>query len=492
MQAGFMMANLIQTPVKPRENIDPAVLKIAVILLVGGLAPLFDTTMVNVAINTLTASLHTTMADIQWVITGYLLAMSMTIPVSGWAVNRFGGKRMWLFSLGVFLCGSVLSALSWDVLSLIVSRIFQGIGAGLLIPILMTLTAQAAGGKNLGQIMSLMSLPALFAPIFGPVLGGIIVHTLGWHWIFFINIPICIVAFVLAWHELPENKSSECDKTLDITGILLLSPALALLVYAISRVSSCGESFGLMVITPLIVGIVLLGVFIIHAISVKKGSLLDIGLFKSRTFSASCVLLFAIGAISAGAMLLLPLYFQQVRGADVLFAGLWLIPEGLGMLLTRSWIGKLTERIDSRVLVQASLVVVIIGIVPFSFAGPDTSPLLIAATLFVEGIGLGGVLIPVMASAYRGLDREQIPHASSATRIFQLIGGAFGSAAIAVIIQHRLQAQVTSGIAEVTTAYAGAFWWLAGLAIIAILSAFALPLKEEDGLDPTGTLQPVH
>jgi EmrB/QacA subfamily drug resistance transporter len=487
-----MTTDPIKSIPNPNEKNDPAVLKIAVILLVGGLAPLFDTTMVNVAINTLTANLHTTMADIQWVITGYLLAMSMTIPVSGWAVSRFGGKRMWLFSLGVFLCGSVLSALSWDVISLIVSRIIQGIGAGLIVPILMTLVAQAAGGKNLGRIMSLMSLPALFAPIFGPVLGGIIVHTLGWHWIFFINIPICIVAFILAWRELPENKSSDSGQVLDIMGILLLSPALALLVYAISRVSSCGESFGIMVMVPLIAGIVLLGVFIIHAASAKKASLLDISLFKSHTFSASCFLLFAIGAISAGAMLLLPLYFQQVRGADVLLAGLWLIPEGLGMLLTRSWIGKLTDRIDSRLLVQAGLVVVIIGIVPFSFAGPDASPLILAAALFVEGIGLGGVLIPVMVSAYRGLSQEQIPHASSATRIFQLIGGAFGSAVIAVIIQHQLQVNGTSGIAGVAPAYAGTFWWLAGLAVLAILSAFALPLRKDSNSCQPCEVRTVH
>lgn len=195
-----------KTATKSKEKIDPPVMKIAVILLIGGLAPLFDTTMVNVAINTLTANLHTTVADIQWMITGYLLAMSMTIPVSGWAVNNFGGKRMWLFSLGLFLGGSVLSALSWDVTSLIVFRIIQGIGAGLIVPILMTLTAQTAGGHNLGQVMSLMSLPALFAPIFGPVLGGIIIQTLNWHWIFFINIPICILAMIFAWRELPSDK----------------------------------------------------------------------------------------------------------------------------------------------------------------------------------------------------------------------------------------------------------------------------------------------
>lgn len=486
-----MNTELKENPTKPKDKIDPAVLKIVVILLVGGLAPLFDTTMVNVAINTLTASLHTTVADIQWMITGYMLAMSMTIPVSGWAVSRFGGKRMWLFSLGVFLAGSILSALSWDVTSLIIFRIIQGIGAGLIVPILMTLTAQSAGGQNLGQIMSLMSLPALFAPIFGPVLGGIILHTLNWHWIFFINIPICIVAIIFAWWKLPQDTVSKKPLTLDIIGILLLSPGLALLVFAISRVIRV-SLFDVTFLIPLIASLILLGGFIVHIVLTQEGSLLDIRLFKSHTFSASCILLFAVGALSAGMMFILPLYFQQVRGADVLYAGLWLIPEGIGMLLTRSWIGRLTDRINSRILVQASLVIIIIGTVPFSFAGPDTNPLFIVLTLFVDGIGLGGVLIPVMVSSFRGLSMELIPHASSATRIFQLIGGAFGSAVIAVVIQQQLLIHGTSGISEITNAYAGAFWWLTGLAMIAILSSFALPLIAEGSPNQSGEIGLVH
>jgi hypothetical protein len=177
---------------------------------------------------------------------------------------------------------------------------------------------------------------------------------------------------------------------------------------------------------------------------------------------------------------ILPLYFLQVRGADVLYARLWLIPEGLGLLLTRSWIERLTDRINSQILVQASLVVIIIGTVPFLFAGPDANPLSLALALFVDGIGLGGVLIPVMVSTFRRLAMEQIPHASSATRIFQLIGGAFGSAVIAVVIQQQFLIQGTSGIADVTNAYAGTFCWITGLAMIAILSSFALPLIAEE------------
>jgi drug resistance transporter, EmrB/QacA subfamily len=480
-----MTTDPVKTPTNSKGKIELALLKIEIILLIGGLAALLDTTMVNVAVHTLTTDLHTTVSAIQWVITGYLLAMSMTVPVSGWAVNRFGGKRMWLVSLTVFLAGSILSGVSWDTSSLILFRILQGIGAGLIFPILTTLAVQAAGGHNLGQVMSFMSLPALFAPIFGPVLGGIIVQTLGWHWIFFINIPVCIAAIALAWWELPESEVSGSCQDLDIAGLLLLSPALALLVYAISQAGSSVQSSFWRVVIPLAIGLILAGIFILHASSAKKSAMkkmpiIDLRLFASRYFSASCILFFLIGAISAGSLLLLPLYFQQVRGADVLFTGLWLIPEGLGMLLTRSWIGNLTDHVDARVLIQAGLVVTLIGIVPFSFIGPTASPVIVAVLLFVVGIGMGGGLIPVMVAAYRGLAGDQISHASSATRIFQLIGGAFGSAAIAVILQQELQGYGSSGIAAVTNAYAVTFWGLSGMAVIAIFAAFYLPRKSGD------------
>ena len=205
-----------------KEKLDPMVIKVAIIMVIGALAPLLDSTMVNVAIKTISVDLKSTISVIQWVITGYVLAMGIAVPLSGWATNRFGGKRVYMFSLVVFLAGSVLSALSWNIDSLICFRLLQGFGAGLMIPTLQTLIVQAAGGRNLGRVMSIISIVSLLGPILGPVLGGVVVNSLSWRWIFYIDIPITIIGLLLAWRGLPTDEPSNSKQSLDIIGILVV------------------------------------------------------------------------------------------------------------------------------------------------------------------------------------------------------------------------------------------------------------------------------
>jgi len=473
-----MTKNKITVPKFQKEKLDPQVFKAAIILVIGSLAPLLDSTMVNVAIKAIASDLKSTISIIQWVITGYVLAMGIAVPISGWADKRFGGKQVYMFSLLVFLAGSVLSALSWNIDSLISFRLLQGIGAGLMIPTLQTLLVQIAGDRNLGRLMSIVSIPALMGPILGPVLGGVIVNNFSWRWIFYINIPICIVALLLAWWGLPTNEPSNRKQPFDILGILLLSPAFAILIYGITQMSSHGNITSSTVITPMVIGLCLMGAFIIYALSKKNSPMIDLHLFKSRNFFASNVLLFLSGIVTNGAMLILPLYYQQVRGESILFTGLLLIPQGIGMLLTRSWVGKLADRIGSRIIVIISLIVIMIGTLPFAFAGSDTNHVLLAVALLIRGAGLGGLLIPIMASAYKGLNSNQVPDASIATRIMQTIGGAFGSAILATIVQHQLSISYISNIQATTSAYNAAFFWSIGFTLIAIIPALLLPVRK--------------
>src|SRR3569833_1109702 len=181
------------------DRLDPALLKLAGDLVVGALAPLLDSTIVNVAIGTLGRDLHTSLAAVQWVITAYLLALAMTIPATGWLAGRFGAKRMWLISLVLFLAGSMLCGVAWNAGSLIVFRVVQGVGGGLLLPILQTLRMRAAGGRQVGRLMATVTLPALVGPILGPVIGGLIVGGSSWRWVFYVYVPVCLVALLLAW-----------------------------------------------------------------------------------------------------------------------------------------------------------------------------------------------------------------------------------------------------------------------------------------------------
>ncbi|MFD0516646.1 MFS transporter [Paractinoplanes durhamensis] len=203
---------------------EPSLLVLALVIVIGLIAPLLDTTIVNVAIPSLRQDLHTTVATIQWVSTAYLLAMAMSIPVTGWATRRFGARQVWIAALWIFLAGSVLSGLAWNIGSLIGFRALQGVAAGLLIPIMQTLLFGAAGGKSpAGNTIALVSLPALLGPVFGPVLGGLLLNHLDWRWIFYVNPPICLVAILLAIRYLPRDAGVRTHR-LDWTGLLLLSP----------------------------------------------------------------------------------------------------------------------------------------------------------------------------------------------------------------------------------------------------------------------------
>ncbi|MFC0906911.1 MDR family MFS transporter [Clostridium sp. MT-14] len=466
--------------VKPaKEKLDPMVLRVAIILVVGALAPLFDTTMVNVAIHTIATDMKAAISVVQWITTGYVLAMGLTVPISGWATKRFGCKHSYIFSVTIFLAGSVLAMLSWNIQSLISFAVIQGIGTGLLMPTLQTELVQVSGGRNLGRIMSIVSVPALLGPILGPVLGGVIVNSLSWRAIFFVNIPICIIAIPLALWGIPADKHLEKKASLDVMGMLLLSPAFALLIYGIAQVATHGGLSSRTVYVPLIIGMVLMASYVIYALKTKREPALNVRLFKSANFSASNILLILCGIITNGAMLMLPLYYQEVCGASALYAGLWLLPQGIGMLLTRSWAGKVADRNGSRNIVLISLAAVAVGTLPFAFAGVDTNLIFLAAALLIRGAGLGGLLIAIMMSAYIGLPREQVPHASIATRIFQTIGGAFGSAILATVAQGQMAGHAVSDLHAIAHSFNVSFWWTIGFTIAAVIPTMFLTMYKK-------------
>ena len=459
------------------EGLDPAFLKLAVPLLIGAMAVMFDTTIVNVAIDTLSRELNASVSTTQWVISAYVLALAMVIPVSAWAMDRFGAKQTWMGALALFAVGSMLSSLAWNIEVLIVFRVLQGIGGGLMLPVLQTLLVNAAGPGNLGKMMSLVSLPALLGPILGPVLGGVILSQLSWHWIFWVNIPFCVAGLVLAWRNLAPTAPRKASH-LDVVGLALLSPGLAAMIYGLSQAGNHGGFDNSAVLFPVAVGAVLLAGFVLHALRTRL-PLLDLRLFAVRSFTASNVLLFLSGLSVYGAMLLLPLYEQQVRGQSALAAGLLLAPQGLGMLLTRGYAGRLTDRIGARLIVLGGFLLTIAGTLAYTQAGVNTNELLLGASLVIRGAGLGMVTIPIMAAAYLGLRSDQVSHASIATRITMQLGGAFGAAVFALILQTQLTANVAGGLVGRATAFDNAFWWSIGLTALAIIPALFLPGARE-------------
>jgi EmrB/QacA subfamily drug resistance transporter len=450
------------------EELDPALKRTAIAVVVGALAVVFDTTIVSVSLHTLVSELDSSIEVIQWVSTGYLLALGVAIPLVGWGQARIGGKRLWLVSLTVFLIASVMCALAWDATSLIAFRVLQGLGGGAMLPLTATLVVQAAKGKNLGRVMATMSLPTVLGPILGPVLGGLILANLSWHWMFLVNVPFCLVGLVLAWRLIPADVRSPDRPKLDWIGVLLLSPSMVGLLFGLSNVTRDGGFARGDVLVPLLAGMLLLAGFIWWALSHRDTALVDLHLLRHRPLMMSATLLFLSGLALYGAMLLLPLYWQELRGTDALGAGLLLIPQGIGTFLSRSTAGRLADRIGARWVCVAGFAIVAVGTLPFAFAGTDTNEWWLMAALLARGFGLGAVTIPLMSTAYVGMERADVPYASIITRIASQVGGSFGVAVLAVI----LTASVNGGLSG---GFQAAFWWATGLAALGVPLSFLLP-----------------
>jgi len=458
------------------ENIDPKLLRMAVIMVFGLVAPALNATIVNIAIGTIITEFNSTISIVQWITTGYILVMGIAVPISAWLVNRFSGKNVYLTSLVIFFIGSVFAAFSWNIEILIFSRILQGLGAGILIPTLSTVLVRHTGNAKLGRLMAIVSIPALIIPILGPVLGGLIVNKLPWQWIFYINIPICIAAVILAVKYLDKEEPVNKKQPLDVIGTLLLSAAFSILVIGISKIRTGGLG-NISAITPLLAGLALLLAYIVYALNAKIEPVLDVHLFRLSNFSSSSILLLVSGGIITGTLFILPLFYQQVQNSNAIMAGLFLAPQGIGMLCTRGLSGKLTDKMGSRVIVIIAIIITIIGTIPFVFANSATDKIFLVIALFIRGCGLGGVAIPVMVSIYDGLTKEQVAHGTTATRIFQQIGGSVGTAVLAIILQNHMPANADAEM--VGKAFNTVFLWSIGFAVISIIPAIFLPMKKE-------------
>ena len=327
-------------PTNTTQPLDRATIIIAGVVIIGAIMSILDATVINVALNTLSRELGSSLVTIQWVISGYTLALASVIPISGWAADRFGARRIWL--VAVFTLASVLCTLAWSAESLIAFRVIQGLGGGLLTPVGTTIIAQAAGPKRIGRVMSLMGIPLLIGPVLGPVLGGFLLQQTSWHYIFLINVPIGAAALLLGWRLLPKTEPQAKSK-LDLVSLLLLSPGLAALIFGVSEVRSVADLSSPVVLLCAGAAVLLIGAFIWRSLRAEV-PLVDIRLFTGRTFSAGVLTTFALATSSFGAMLLIPLYFQQVRGEGVLIIGLLTTPQALGMAVAMSISGSLTDR----------------------------------------------------------------------------------------------------------------------------------------------------
>ena len=471
--------------------LTPELRRVSSVMVLGSIMAILDTTIVAVALDTLGRDFHVPVSTVQWVTTGYLLSLAVVIPVTGWAVDRFGTKLMWMTSLTLFIVGSSLCGAAWSANSLIVFRILQGLGGGMILPIGQSMVARAAGPQRIGRVMSVVGVPTVLGPILGPVLGGLIVSNFSWRWIFYINVPIGIFTLVLSSRFLVGNEE-RIRNSFDGVGFALLSPGLAALVYSLSEVGITGRFTSTPVLVSFVLGLALMVGFVLHALRIRN-PLLDLRLFKNRNFTISNICMFVMGATLYGSMFLLPLYYQIARGQSPWQAGLLMAPQGIGAALLMRKSGTIADRAGPRKVVPVGIVIMAVATIPFAFVTSTTNDILLAGTLFVRGLGLGLSMMPIMSAAYYDLSHADVPRASTTLNIVRQIGASVATAAFAVVLQRGIventHAHSASDSAllsqsvklpptiagEVARAFAHTFWWTVATIVVAFVPTLFLP-----------------
>ena len=482
------------TPPAADDKLDRGVLLIASVVVLGAIMSILDVTVVNVAIQTLAREFHAPLSTIQWVATGYTLALATVIPLTGWAADRFGTKRLYMTSIALFMGGSLLSGLSWSANSLIFFRILQGFGGGMLMPLGMTILTRAAGPQRVGRVMAIIGVPMLLGPIIGPILGGWLVDAASWRWIFFINLPIGIAALISSRRILARDVPQPAHR-LDWQGLALLSPGLALFIYGLAQTSGAGGFGRWQVIVPALIGLAMLAGFVFHGLRTSD-ALIDLRLFANRVFSASSATLVLVVISVFGGMLLLPLYLQVVRGESAMDTGLLLAPQGLGAMIAMPIAGRLTDKTGVGRIVPVGLVIVGLSFLGLTRLAADTSYWLFGAELFVMGLGMGFTMMPTFSGAMQTLRRAAIARASTTLNIEQQVGASIGTAVLSVLLTHEIVSHLGggggSGIGKtlppgvrervapsLAEAFGATFWYALALIVVAFVVAIVLLPKQK-------------
>ncbi|WP_145019469.1 MDR family MFS transporter [Paenibacillus sp. Y412MC10] len=405
----------------------------------GAIAPMLDSTMVNIAIDQLTKDFNTTLDIVQWSITGYVLALAIAVPVSGWLMNTCNGKKVFIGAVITFGVISVLVGVSWDISSFIFFRLLQGFSAGIITTLMSTLLVKTAGPENVGKVMAIVSTPMIFGPILGPVIGGFIVQGASWHWIFFINVFIVLIAAPLMMKKIPAFEPFDKDSKLDIFGIIDLSFMSAALIYGITKAADHASFNNRETILWVGMGLALAVIYFVYNRNRKNQTVLPLNLFAHKSFTAASIGLFLANIAVMGPMIILPLFFQNFRHFTAIEAALALIPQGVGMLITRPLIGKMIDQIGAKYVVLVSLVISLIGSIPLIFINDQTSMIWISIVLFLRGTSFGGIMLPLTSDAYTGLDSKQLPQAGVGINMIENLGSSFGSAVIATVVAAALQ-----------------------------------------------------
>jgi len=397
---------------------------------------LLDSTVVNVALPTIGRDYNVTSpSTIQWVVTGYLLSLAVFIPVSGWAGDRFGTKRVFMFALTVFTLASLLCATSWSIESLIAFRVLQGVGGGMLSPVAFATLWRAFPPEERSKAAGIMVIPAAGAPASGPLIGGILLKYASWHWIFLVNIPIGVAALVISGLYLREHREPAPGR-FDAVGFGLSAAGLAALLYALAEAGRRGFD------DPRVIGtglpaIALLAAFVLVELRVKE-PMLDLRIFRNSLFR-SCNLAWLVTMFGfSSTIFLLTLELQAARGLSPLESGLTTFPMAIAVMLIAQPASRLYRGVGPRRMILTGLLLTALSTFAFSAANLDTSLWLIRGLMLIRGAGFGLVLVPLQAATYARIEPRDTGRATALYNVTSQSASSLGVAVAATLLTSRL------------------------------------------------------
>ena len=411
-----------------QDKIESDVWKMVAVVLWGPLMTQLDSTVVNVSLATIQRDLHSTLSVVQWIISGYLLAQALMLPLNSWVVDRLGAKRVYLLCFTAFTLISGLCGAATSIEQLIAARILQGMAGGLLVPMTQLMIAKAAG-KNMARVMGYTAAPILLAPLLGPPVAGAILKAASWHWLFYINLPVGFLALFLAAQLLPKDEPSKEKRAFDFLGFSLITPGLAALLYGFDHNASI---FGA---GCLAVGLLFLSAFVWHSLRAKQKALIDIRLFSNRIFFTATITQFLNQGAALSGQMLIPLFLITGCNLAPVDAAWILSGMGIGMMCSYPMMGFLTHRFGCRNLVAGGVTLTIISTLPiFWMIYHGFSPWLMVAGLLIRGAGQGAIGIPSVSAGYAAIPKDKLPLATTAANIVQRLGGPMATTIAALVL----------------------------------------------------------
>lgn len=428
----------------PRLNLEYKYL-VVIVFITAMFMNMLDSTVVNVALPTLGKEFHASNSSLQWVVTGYLLSLAVWIPVSGWVGDRFGTKRVFLFALATFTAGSALCGLAQSEEQIILFRILQGVGGGMMTPVGSAMLFRAFPPAERAKAAMFLSIPTLLGPMLGPVFGGWLIDSVGWRWIFFINMPVGFFGFALAFAGLREHRGDSPGR-FDPWGFVLSGGGLALVLYALSKGPSEGWTSAAVVLSGVGGAASLLAMVLVELKLPEP--MLNLRLYKDRMFRNASLAFFLGSAGLIGMLFLLPLYLQQLRGLSALQTGLVILPQGLGMGICLQLTTRLYPHIGPRRMMATGLLLATVSAGLFLFVDLDTSLWWIGGFMLIRGIGMSFAMVSNQAATFATIKSEDMGRASSLSTANRQIAGALGVALLATVLIE--QSGVVTGGASLT------------------------------------------